>query len=713
MDLSAIKINVQADTKEASSNLDKLKKNGESLSKIGTGLTLGLTVPIVAFAGASVKAADALRQTQRKSEVIFGEMTKDVQKWALENERTFGLGAGTIEGFTGKIADLTQGMGLGKKESFEMAKGAMELGVQLGNWNGVSADVAMSDLTSAIAGSHKAMEKYGVKLNQTVLDEQTRKMGLGDTFNKLKESEKAQVRYNAIIGASGNAIDFWNKGNRSTAFYMNEIKEQIGNVMEVLGQVFLPVLDKVVKKVADWTSNLAKVVSENPELVKAVVAIGGALAGLGPALLIVGKVMTLCASFPALIPVFGAVAGAIGLLGLSFLGTNEKAQKFITELPSKIFDGLNKMLENITAKLPEMTAKGLEIVNNLLNGVVLGFPILINFVGEMIVGLLNTFFTYMPNFLLTGIDFIVNILNGAVLKFPELVSGVIDSITNLLFKLWEKMPTFLQTGFDFVKNMLDGFIQKFPTLLQNMIDGVLKILAKIREKMPEFMKNGLEFVAKMISGIARNLPSIISKMGELVAKLIGKLVENLPRFLSEGGKMVLQMIKGLWNNKGKLLSIGKDLIKALWDSMVAGVKSFLNIGTKIVEGIKNGISNAWGSFTSWVGSKIKSIPIIGSFLSVSPEEGSEGIEAVPAGYGISAMSTYTRNPFASLSGAFGGVIKTRDEILTRERKDTDKAIENKTLNLTLNIDKFTNNREIDIEELTEEIAFNLQRKVAF
>ena len=114
MDLSAIKIKVTADTNEAKSNLKSLESTGASLSSLGTKLSLGLTAPLVAFAGASVKAADALRQTQRKSEVIFGAMTKDVQDWALQNERTFGLGAGTIEGYTGKIADLTQGMGLGK-----------------------------------------------------------------------------------------------------------------------------------------------------------------------------------------------------------------------------------------------------------------------------------------------------------------------------------------------------------------------------------------------------------------------------------------------------------------------------------------------------------------------------------------------------------------------------------------------------------------------
>lgn len=716
MDLSAIRINVQADTKEAKSNLESLQKTGESMSKVGAALSLGLTTPILAFGVASTKAADALRQTQRKSEVIFGKMTKDVQKWALENERTFGLGAGTIEGYTGKIADLTQGMGLGKKESLEMAKGAMELGVKLGNWNGVGADVAMEDLTRAIAGAHKAMDKYGVKLNDTVLNEQTRKMGLGDTFNKLNEAQKAQVRYNAIIGASGNAIEFWNKGNRSTAFYMGEIKEQIGNVMETLGGVFLPVLDKVVKKIADWTAGLAKFLSENPGVVNGIIAIGGALAALGPGLLIAGKIMTLSATFPALIPVFIGVASAIALLGTSFIGMNEEAQTVLAELPSNIMGFLNRTLTEITIKLPEIMAKGLEIANSFLNGLVTGFPLILDFVFTMLDNTLNLVFDYAPTFLQAGFEFVLNVLNGMILKFPDLVNGVVNSVINFAQELMDEAPYFLETGIEFIKNILDGAIQKFPELLQGMIDGVLNILANIRAKMPEFLANGIQFVANMISGIAQNMPSIISKMGELIIKLIATLAKNLPKFLTEGSKMVFELINGLWKNKGKLLTAGKDLIKGLINGVKETIKSFINIGKTIVDNIKQGVANAWGSFTSWVSNKVSSIPIIGKFFKSVPEpengESNGEVQPVPTGFGVEAMME--RSPFAALTEGISNFQKTQDNFrLANKKFDDTKLVESKRIELNINIDNFNNNRDIDIEQLTDDIAFSIQRKLAF
>ena len=667
MDLSAIKIKVTADTNEAKSNLKSLESTGASLSSLGTKLSLGLTAPLVAFAGASVKAADALRQTQRKSEVIFGAMTKDVQDWALENERTFGLGAGTIEGYTGKIADLTQGMGLGKKESVEMAKGAMELGVQLANWNGVGADVAMEDLTRAISGSHEAVEKYGIKLNETVLNEQARKMGLGETFNKLSEAEKAQVRYNAIIEASGNAIEFWNEGNRSTAFYIGEIKEQVGNIMETIGGLFLPILDKVVKGMADWVSNIAAFLAENPKVVQGVVMLGSALALLGPGMAIVGKLMGIFAAGGAAATGLAVVGAAVGTLGIAFIGLNENAAKALLELPDKAKVAIEGFLNKVVENLPKILEKGTELIFKLIEGIAKGVPKLLQFTSDSIMNLCDLLFKFGPKFLKIGLDFVINMLNGAIKKMPE-------------------------------------FLSKF-------MDGILKVLSNIRAKLPEFMKNGIEFVAKMISGISQKMPTIISKIGELLSKLISKIIEYLPKFLSEGGKIVREIMKGLWNNRGVLLNAGKDLIKGLWNSIKAACSSFVNIGKSIVDSIKQGVSNAWGGLTSWISSKVSNIPIIGKLVKGIPHVENSDSEPIPATFGLGGVA---RSPFAALTESFGGFEHSKKEgFRLLDKNNSTKLVENKSLNLNINIDNFNNNREMNIEQLTEEIAFNLKRKLAF
>lgn len=252
--------------KEAEKSGGLLSEFGSIAKKVGKMVAAAFSVKaIVDFGKNCINAAQALQQTQKKTQTIFGDMASDVQEWSLANERAFGLGAGTIEGFVGSIADITQGMGMAKDASLDMAQGAMELGVQLANWNDIDASSAMEDLKKAITGGHDAVEKYGIKLNDTVLSQTAMNMGLGDNFSKLSEVEKAQVRYQAIVESSGNAIEYWNEGNRSGSFYLTETKEQIGNVCEVIGGWMLPLYEKIVKKVADASAEFALFVGKISE----------------------------------------------------------------------------------------------------------------------------------------------------------------------------------------------------------------------------------------------------------------------------------------------------------------------------------------------------------------------------------------------------------------------------------------------------------------
>ena len=247
---------------EAEKSGSLLSELGGIAKKIGAVVAGAFTIKaIVDFGKNCINATEALELVQRKTQTIFGDMTSDVEEWALANERTFGLGSGTIQGYLNNIADITQGMGMAKDASLEMAKGAMELGAQLANWNDIGADQAMSDLQSAITGSTKAVEKYGIKLNDNVLSQTAMNMGLGDSFSALDEATKAQVRYQAIIDASGNAIEFWNEGNRSSSFYLTEMKEQFGNVCEVIGGWFLPIYQEATKLMADGAAQVAILVS--------------------------------------------------------------------------------------------------------------------------------------------------------------------------------------------------------------------------------------------------------------------------------------------------------------------------------------------------------------------------------------------------------------------------------------------------------------------
>ena len=150
------------------------------------------------FGKTCITAAENLEITARKTKTIFGDFAGEIEDWALANERAFGLGSGTIQGYANDIADIAQGLGMAKEESVALAENSTELGVKLSQWANVDTSQAISDIQSALTGSTKAMEKYGVKINDSAKEQAMLNMGLEGTFDSLDNATKAQVYYQAI-----------------------------------------------------------------------------------------------------------------------------------------------------------------------------------------------------------------------------------------------------------------------------------------------------------------------------------------------------------------------------------------------------------------------------------------------------------------------------------------------------------------------------------
>lgn len=295
-------------------NFSGLNKIADGFTSVGSKLTLGITTPLLGLATLCTKAASNLEQTNKKTQQVFGDMADNVNEWALENEKAFGLGSGTTAGFLNSIADLSQGVGMAKDESVDFSKNVVDLGVKLANWGGTNVADTMNDIQSALMGSTKGMEKYGVKLNDATKANAMMKLGLEGTFDELDNATKAQVYYQAILDSSTNAVEYWDEGNRSLSFNLTNIKEMLGNVTENLGNIFLPYVQKAVEKVGDLAKKFSDWTAENPKTLETIVKIAGALALVGPVLLAVGKGIKV---FTTVSSVFSAVSTMVTAAGMS------------------------------------------------------------------------------------------------------------------------------------------------------------------------------------------------------------------------------------------------------------------------------------------------------------------------------------------------------------------------------------------------------------
>ena len=186
---------------------------------------------------------------------------------------------------------------------------------------------------------------------------------------------------------------------------------------------------------------------------------------------------------------------------------------------------------------------------------------------------------------------------GLVEKLSEL--GILDLAVSI--GTWVvRVKTFLQ---GIRKGFKKGFnfIRKITNSVFGAINKVLKAIGfNVKKNTSSFSAWGK---AGKIAGMA-----IVVILGLIAASLlvvaVNSLLAFLPMIVIIGlvGLAIWALIKaigwaidlflGIWDLGGQLFQAGKDMVYAIWD----------------------GMKSVWGSFSSWLSSKLKEIPILGTAI---------------------------------------------------------------------------------------------------
>lgn len=611
MDLGTARIKVTADTQEAQSNLSKLKSTGESLSGIGKSL-MPLTGAIAGVGLASIKASADAGEMQSKFKTVFGEISKEAENWANTYADAIGRSKYEVQEAIANQADLYTGMGMTSKEALELSKNATSLAYDLASFNNTTDSQAIEAMTKAMMGETESMKMLGVNLSETIMEQSEFVKSTGKSWKEMTLAEKATARYHEALKQSPNAFG---DAERTAMSFTNQMKAMKGNFEELgvaIGNTIVPLLEPLVIQFNNMLSGITKLAEENPKLVGTLVAVAGALAVIPPILFLVGKGMALFAGLSAgAVTAIGVAVGALAVLGTAFLPLEE----IIPSVTEKFGSFMSNLVTKIVEKLPEFTAKAIEIINALLNGFVNNFPIL---------------------------------LQGFITIIGQLIQGI-----------WTLLPQFLSSAGEIIGALFNGLVTNAPKLVGKIADIMVQLISKIAQNLPQFLQKGIELVTKMISGIGQKMPQIVSKIFQMISNCLQEIGKRLPEFMKKGMEIVLKVIDGLWKNKGQILKAIGDLIKGVINSAGNAIKGFLDIGKNIVNNIKQGISGAWNGLTSWVSGKLKNIPVIGGlFRSVESPEGT----VEPAMEGV-AMA----RGFSDMPSLFGATPKRSG--VTRSSKD--------------------------------------------
>jgi hypothetical protein len=287
-----VNVRLGADITDFQSKMRKasksFKKTGAALKKTGKAMTMGLTAPLLAFAGASIKAFDTQAKAEAKLNTALNgniEAFKSLKTQAQELQKITLFG----DEETMAAQSMLASMGLEEEAILRLTPLIQDMATAKGMNLSAAADL----VAKSVGSSTNAMSRYGIQIEGAVGSQER----LESAALALSKQFKGQSEAAAKAGAGG----------------LKQLQNKLGDLMEVIGGMLMPILtilvDGINGMVDSWNSL-------DSGLKIAIITLGGILAAIGPVLYIVGLLTT---AIGFMISPIGAVIAIIAVLAAAFI----------------------------------------------------------------------------------------------------------------------------------------------------------------------------------------------------------------------------------------------------------------------------------------------------------------------------------------------------------------------------------------------------------
>lgn len=287
---------------KAIAEFKKLETNTEKAAFVMKKAFLPATAALAglaAAAGPAIGAASDLNETVAKTQVIFGNASKEVIAFGDQTAKTMGiskqaaLDASATFGVFGKAAGLT-GTSLAT-----FSTDFTQLAADMASFNNTTPEQAITAIGAALRGESEPIRQYGVLLSDAVLKQEALELGIYDGVGALTAQQKVLAAQAAIYKQTGDAQGDFERTSDGLANQQRILSASIQDTQAAIGKALLPVVQAVLPyltKFADWAS-------KNP---KVFLAIAGTIAAVAASIVAVNIAM-------ALNP-FTAIAAGVALL---------------------------------------------------------------------------------------------------------------------------------------------------------------------------------------------------------------------------------------------------------------------------------------------------------------------------------------------------------------------------------------------------------------
>lgn len=190
---------------------------------------------------ATTEAASALNEQVNKSNAIFGNSSKEIQRWAKGAASSFGQSERQALSAASTFGDMFLQLKVGRKPATDMSKSMVELASDLASFSDADITQVLEAQQAAFRGEYDSLQRFIPGINAARVEQ----VALNQTHKKsakdLTQAEKALATYTIITKDAHRASgDFARTLKTSLANQQRQAAAKWENLTTKIGKSFLP-----------------------------------------------------------------------------------------------------------------------------------------------------------------------------------------------------------------------------------------------------------------------------------------------------------------------------------------------------------------------------------------------------------------------------------------------------------------------------------------
>ena len=500
LDLGADDTNLRSDIQSAkgtvSSALGSISKIAGGILAAGVIQNIGSAV--FDFAKESVSSAGDFAETMSKFEVSFGGAAAGIEQDLDSFADAVGRNRYELIGMAADQGAVLKSLGLSESAAADYSSMLTQLAVDVGSFNNAQSSDVQNAFTKAMTGEFESLKSYGIVLNQTMLKEKLRAMGIEDDINAVDQATKAEAIYQLLLERTADAQGDAERTSGSYANQMVALVSKWDEFKTMIGTNVLPLLTPLLSNFNDMASDILPKVAE----------------GVGFVIEKFGQILSGDVSLMDLIPpglreginsiitgftdLFSAVEGQAP-------AAKETLNEFLTWAQENLFPMLSNTFTNIgtiLSTLADLWAK----------------------YGDEIMAVVSWVF-----------KFVITVIEGAIQWISGIIAAGLQLINGDWEGAWETIKETFNTFMDTILSLAGTNLEEFVAVWTNNFE-MLKVIVStslenaktaITDKVSDFVQSGKDLVNGLIEGVRAKIQEFKDLVASLATDALASITDIL------------------------------------------------------------------------------------------------------------------------------------------------------------------------------------------